>query len=61
MSMKTVEWGPGKTAEEQFSRLLAQEVPVAELIGEDPGVPALDDDRPINEHYLLRVLFHLHR
>ncbi|HEX6738443.1 MAG TPA: hypothetical protein VF310_09235, partial [Vicinamibacteria bacterium] len=49
-----VEWGPGATPEEQFSLVLRQEIPVDELLNQAPGAPALTDDRPVNEYYLLR-------
>jgi hypothetical protein len=47
-----LEWSPGATAEGQFERVVAQEVPVGALLR--PGVPALTDDRPVNEYYFLR-------
>jgi spermidine synthase len=50
-----LEWGPGRTVEEQFAILLANEVPVDAIIPQDAkDIPALHDDRPINEYYLLR-------
>ena len=51
-----VEWGPATTAEEQFARVLNQEVSMDEIIAWVPNVPALQDDRPINEYFLLRRL-----
>jgi hypothetical protein len=42
-----VEWGPATNADEQF---------VDEVIAWAPNVPALQDDRPINEYFLLRRL-----
>lgn len=47
-----VEWGPYRTATEQFAAQLAREFPVGDAIR--PGVPALTDDRPLNEYFLLR-------
>ena len=44
------------TAEEQFARVLNQEVSMDEIIAWVPNVPALQDDRPINEYFLLRRL-----
>jgi hypothetical protein len=40
---------PKKDALDQFRLVLDKEVPVAEIIGRDSTVPALQDDRPINE------------
>jgi len=41
--------------------LLAHERDVRQLAAEDPEVPALSDDRPINEYFLLRSWFGIHR
>jgi len=49
-----LEWGPEATVEAEFQAVLRTELPVARLIVTDPAVPALTDDRPINEYYLLR-------
>lgn len=54
-----VEWGPASTAEGQFRLVLSREVPVDVLIRTAPGVAALEDDRPVNEYYLLRRKFGL--
>ena len=51
-----VEWGPSSTAEEQFARVLDQEVPLDEIIASAPNVPPLRDDHPVNEYFLLRRL-----
>ena len=51
-----LERGPATTAEEQFARVLNQEVSMDEIIAWVPNVPALQDDRPINEYFLLRRL-----
>jgi hypothetical protein len=50
-----IEWGPETTAEQQFSIVLSRELPLDQLIARAPGVPALQDDRPENEYYLLRL------
>jgi predicted membrane-bound spermidine synthase len=50
-----VEWGPSSTAEQQFAAVLGKEQPIDGLIGLDPHIPAIQDDRPINEYYLLRA------
>jgi predicted membrane-bound spermidine synthase len=52
-----VEWGPGKTAELQFQSVVLQELSLEVLKAKDMGIPALSDDRPINEYYLLRDWF----
>jgi spermidine synthase len=49
-----LEWGPAATAEQQFAEVLNQELSVDALIQGAPDVPALQDDRPVNEYYLLR-------
>jgi spermidine synthase len=55
------EWEPDLTTEQLFSRVLSQERSVEKMIAEDPAVPALEDDQPINEYYKLRSWFHYHR
>ncbi len=49
-----VEWGPFSTAEQQFAAVLSREIPISRIIAIDPLAPAMQDDRPINEYYLLR-------
>jgi spermidine synthase len=49
-----VEWGPFPTAEQQFAAVLKREVPIDQLIAMDRNAPAMRDDRPVNEYYLLR-------
>ncbi len=50
-----LEWGPGKTAEEDFALMLSQKVPLDDLVHSLPvNIQPLDDDRPVNEYYLLR-------
>jgi spermidine synthase len=49
-----LEWGPAATAEQQFAGVLNQELSLDGLIAMDPGVPALQDDRPVNEYFVLR-------
>lgn len=49
-----LEWGPEKTAIGQFQSVLNQEVSIDSLIGANPQVPMLTDDRPVNEYNLLR-------
>ena len=49
-----VEWGPETTPKGQFARLLDNEILPARMIAAAPGAPALADDRPINEYFVLR-------
>jgi len=49
-----IEWGPGPTPEADFKLVLDRELPVGEVIALSPDVPALEDDRPVNEFYALR-------
>src|SRR5580704_3501640 len=49
-----LEWGPARTAEKQFQLLLSRETKPEQMIALSPQTPALQDDRPINEYYLLR-------
>jgi predicted membrane-bound spermidine synthase len=51
-----LEWGPEANVEAQFQDTLRNELPLERLIAEDPAVPMLTDDRPVNEYYLLRDL-----
>jgi spermidine synthase len=51
-----LEWDPAFNAQQQFSRILNKELSIDDLIGPDPGVPALQDDRPVNEYFVLRRL-----
>lgn len=50
-----IEWGPFPTAEAQFAAVLQNEISPYSLIRRDPGIPAMTDDRPVNEYYLLRT------
>jgi len=49
-----MEWGPEATPEEQFAVMLYSEIPVSEMIARAPDAPAMADNRPINEYYILR-------
>ena len=51
-----LEWGPGKSPEQQFAMVLSHEISV-DLIVNAKGVPiqALHDDRPVNEYFWLRA------
>jgi len=56
-----VEWGPKKTTAEQFDDVLANEIPLDKLVAESPETPAIRDDEPINEYYLMRGWFNTAR
>jgi spermidine synthase len=49
-----VEWDKQPNAEARFAHLLNYELPIDQLIAASPTTPALSDDRPINEYYLVR-------
>jgi len=49
-----IEWPIEPTVEGNFARLLGHEMPLAALTGLAPRAPALADDRPFNEYFLLR-------
>lgn len=50
-----LEWGPHATVEEQLGEILADEVPVRELLALAPAwIPAMRDSRPVNEYYMVR-------
>ncbi len=51
-----LEWGPGHTAEQQFALMFRNEISVDQILEfKDIDVQPLDDDRPVNEYYLLRA------
>jgi spermidine synthase len=50
-----VEWDRDHNVEARFDSLLKNELPVQELLSLSPRTPALSDDRPINEYYMLRM------
>jgi spermidine synthase len=49
-----VEWGPEATPEVEFALVLDRELPLDQMTSGAPAVPALRDNRPENEYYLLR-------
>ena len=51
-----IEWGPAVSAEQQFAQVLNQEVPLDRLTNLVREIPSLEDDRPVNEYYILRRL-----
>jgi spermidine synthase len=50
-----MEWGPAKSPQEQFERMLSGQMTTEQLIALAPSVSPLQDDRPINEYFLLRT------
>jgi spermidine synthase len=53
-----VEWTEDTTAQQMMIHVLSLEKPVDSLIAPAADVPAMDDDRPINEYFFLRRLRH---
>lgn len=49
-----LEWEPGSTAEKVMGSVLSKEESVRAFLDAAPNVPAMQDDRPINEYFLLR-------
>ncbi|MGB7585968.1 MAG: fused MFS/spermidine synthase [Terriglobales bacterium] len=49
-----LEWGPAKTPDKQFDILLSREMKPEQFTALSPQTPALQDDRPINEYYVIR-------
>ena len=49
-----LEWGPSSDVQAQLELVIKNEIPVAQLIQQAPEVPALQDDRPVNEYFILR-------
>jgi hypothetical protein len=51
-----MEWGPASSPQEQFAIVLSHEVSLDNLIQQAPHAPALQDDHPVNEYFVLRRL-----
>jgi spermidine synthase len=51
-----VEWFQPATPEQVFSVLLSLERDPVQVIAQSPRTPPMQDDRPVNEYYLLRSL-----
>jgi spermidine synthase len=49
-----VEWGPEDDAVAQFDMILKQEITIDDLVALSPKTPAMRDDRPVNEYFVLR-------
>jgi len=52
-----MEWGPAASPEEQLNLLLSHESSTDAVIALSPATAALQDNRPINEFFLLRTPF----
>jgi spermidine synthase len=50
-----MEWGPAPSPEEQMKRLLSGQISIDAIIAYSAATPALTDDRPINEYFLMRT------
>jgi spermidine synthase len=53
-----VEWSGNATPEQVFAAIISRETSIDRLIAQDPGAPAMQDDRPVNEYYVLRRALH---
>lgn len=51
------EWEPARSTSSLFESVLGRETPLMDLIAQNPFAPPLNDDRPVNEYFLLRRKF----
>jgi spermidine synthase len=51
-----MEWGPKPTPIRQFGAMLDNEIPKERMLEASPQTPAMQDDRPVNEYFMLRLL-----
>jgi spermidine synthase len=51
-----MEWIPNLPPEELFMSIIRHEISIDQVIALAPGAPSLQDDRPMNEYFLLRTL-----
>jgi spermidine synthase len=51
-----MEWGPADTPSGQFERMLSTEMTTYQMVRLSPETPPLQDDRPINEYFLIRQM-----
>lgn len=49
-----LEWEPRSTVVAEIESYLRRELPVEMLVAGAPDVPTLEDDRPVNEYFLIR-------
>lgn len=52
-----MEWGPAATPDRQFDLVLGKTTTISSMIALSAKTPPLQDDRPVNEYYLLRTSF----
>ncbi len=50
-----MEWGPESTPHNQIQWMLSHSYTPEELIARAPNAPALRDDRPVNEYFVVRA------
>jgi spermidine synthase len=50
-----LEWGNFASPEQGFALELHNEVPIEKVLAQMPNAPAMRDDRPVNEYFLLRL------
>jgi spermidine synthase len=50
-----MEWGPESTPHDQLQWMLSHSYTPEQLIARDPQIPALRDDRPVNEYFVVRT------
>jgi spermidine synthase len=50
-----MEWGPAPSPAEQMKRALSGQMSIDAIIAYSAATPALTDDRPINEYFLMRT------
>ncbi|MGB9233566.1 MAG: fused MFS/spermidine synthase [Terriglobales bacterium] len=51
-----MEWGPYATPSRQIAAMLNSEFPLDRLLAASPQTVAMQDDRPVNEYFILRQL-----
>jgi predicted membrane-bound spermidine synthase len=51
-----MEWYPGVPPQQVFTFIVQHETSIDQVIALAPGAPSLQDDRPMNEYFLLREL-----
>jgi spermidine synthase len=51
-----MEWPFEPSAAQEFNFVLKNEIPIAQVIADDPSAEAMRDDRPVNEYVILRKL-----
>ncbi len=51
-----MEWGPAKTPNAELQMLLSSELAPESIVQLAPNIPALRDDRPTNEYFILRTI-----